>query len=364
MLEHFQVSDDGLHEVCMSSSRFAFSALLKNVNPDSDRLDLAQRLPGMVRDWLKEHEFETKWPHSRLIGSYGRQTAVTNIKDVDTLLFLPETVLDRTPESVLRELSSVLDDYPDATAEVSPQRRSIRLDFADYDLSMDIVGAVANKGLGNPLMIPDRKKEEWICSDPLGYGKALSAANAAQGAKLIPLIKLVKGWRDQQMTYRRPKSYLLELIVYNATACGDVALKGRSTAENVCDFLEYVAAKWQNLMDEGNGVPRVHDPQLGIVISATWKRTEFETFMRRVRESASAARAAVDAECDDDADSHWKKVFRDLWPTDEQVRNEAFAAAMTGMPGRAFVASSGAISAVWAPGSVRSRPTTFHGATE
>ena len=70
----------------MASSRFAFSALLKKVNPPSDRAAVAQRLPGEVREWLKEHEFPTVAPHTRLIGSHGRKTAITNIKDVDTQL--------------------------------------------------------------------------------------------------------------------------------------------------------------------------------------------------------------------------------------------------------------------------------------
>ena len=176
----------------MASSRFAFSALLKKVNPSDDRLTAAQRLPGEVREWLKEHDFETASPHSRLIGSYGRHTAIGEIKDVDTLVFLPDEALDRTPESVLRELKTVLSEYPDASAEASPQRRSIRLDFPAHDLCLDIVGAVADEGLEAPLRIPDRSKQEWINSDPLGYGKSLSAANADHAKKLIPLIKLVK----------------------------------------------------------------------------------------------------------------------------------------------------------------------------
>ncbi|MEJ2422814.1 MAG: nucleotidyltransferase [Acidobacteriota bacterium] len=206
----------------MASSRFGFSALLKKVNPDSDRTEVAQRLPGDVRDWLKEHEFETRAPHSRLIGSYGRQTAITDIKDVDTLLFLPEEANERTPESVLRELKSVLDEYPDASAEASPQRRSIRLDFRNEGLCMDIVGAVAQDGIDKPLWIPDRQKTKWIESDPLGYARSLSKANADHGAKLVPLIKLVKAWRDEHMTFRRPKSYLLEVIVFQAVTAGSI----------------------------------------------------------------------------------------------------------------------------------------------
>lgn len=115
----------------MASSRYGFKALLTKINPSSDRLKLAKRLPGEVREWLQEHDFVTAWPHTRLSGSYARSTAVLNIKDVDVLLFVPEDQLDRTPNSLLREVKSLLDDYPDAFAETAPQRRSVLIDLIE-----------------------------------------------------------------------------------------------------------------------------------------------------------------------------------------------------------------------------------------
>ncbi|MCI0409112.1 MAG: nucleotidyltransferase, partial [Acidobacteria bacterium] len=339
----------------------AFGALMKKVNPDTARAKTAQRLPGQVRDWLKDHDFETRSPHSRLIGSYGRQTATTDIKDVDTLLFLPLEALVRTPESVLRELKGVLDVYPHASAEASPQRRSIRLDFHAHALCMDIVGAVADEGIDRPLWVPDREKREWIPSDPLGYGRSLSTQNADHGDKLVPLIKLVKGWRDEQMVYQRPKSYLLEVIVFQAVTGGAVVLKGWSTAENVCAFFEHIEKKWNKLLDEGDGVPRILDPQLGNVISSRWERYQFEAFMRRAQEAAHAARAALDADSDERADTHWKKVFGALWPTPEEVEEEARTAAAAAKPGKAYITSSGRVTAAATAGAMRTRPTTFHG---
>lgn len=343
----------------MASSRFAFGALLTRINPDQDRLETASELPGEVREWLEDHDFETASPHSRLIGSYARKTAISGIKDVDALIFLPTDALDRTPESVLRELKSVLDDYPDTTAEASPQRRSIRLDFPLHGLCIDIVGAVARGGLAGPLHIPDRQQTEWILSDPLGYGSTLSSVNRDHGGKLVPLIKLVKAWRDEHMTYRRPKSYLLEVIVYHAVNGGSVVLTGRSTAQNLCDFFEHVVAKWEALMDDGDGVPTVLDPQLKEQL--TWERAHFETFMRRACEAAKAARDAVDAECDDDADPLWQKVFPTLWPAAEERQQQARVAAKQATPGEAFVSSTGRVSSIAAAGAMRSRATTFHG---
>ena len=343
----------------MADSRFAIDALLKKINPSPERVTVVKDLHAEVREWLEEHDYETCSPHTRLIGSYARYTAICDIKDVDVLVFLPVSALDRTPESVLRELKKTLEEYPDSTLETSPQRRSIRMDFLDLDCTIDIVPAVAEDGIDEPLRIPDRRQKEWIRSDPLGYGKSLSSANADHGGKMVPDIKLAKGWRDEQMQRRKTKSYLLEVIMFHAVTGGNVELAGRSTAQNLCDFFEYIEAKWRSLMDQGSGTPRVLDPQLGTVLK--WERPHFETFMRRIREAAKAARKAIDTDSEQDAAEQWEKVFGDLWPTAEEVEEEARHAAEEGQPGSAFVGATGAVGTSAAVGGFRSPPTTFHG---
>ena len=346
----------------MADSRFAFEALRKKINPASDRVAVVKDLHADVREWLEEHEYETFSPHSRLIGSYARRTAIRDIKDVDVLVFLPVSALDRTPESVLRELKKTLKKYPNSTVEASPQRRSIRMDFPDQDCTIDVVPAVAEDGLEEPLRIPDRRQKEWIRSDPLGYRKTLSSANADHGGRLVPDIRFAKAWRDEQMQRRKTKSYLLEVTVFHAVAGGAVELAGRSTAQNLCDFFEHIVGKWKSLMEQGAGTPRVLDPQLGTVLK--WERSHFETFMRRIREAAKAARKAIDADSEQDAAEEWEKVFGDLWPTPEEVEEEARRAAEEGQPGSAFVGATGAVGTSAGVGGFRSPATTFHGEDE
>lgn len=343
----------------MANCRFAFQALLKKIEPDAERVSQVKRLHAEVRDWLQAHEYETSAPHSRLIGSYARHTAICDIKDVDVVVFLPESALDDTPDRVLRRLKKILGQYLDSTVETSPQRRSIRMDFPDQNATLDIVPAVAPDGLDEPLWLPDRRQEEWIKSDPLGYADSLSAANSEHGGKLVPLVKLMKAWRDEQMQHRKTKSYLLEVIVVRAVAGGSVELVGGSTARNTCDLFEHLTSKWESLMEQGVGTPRVKDPQLGTVLK--WERSHFETFMRRVGEAAKAARAAIDAESDEETDEEWAKVFGDLWPTPDEVQEEARCAADASRPGRAFVSSAGTVGATDTAASIRSCRTTFHG---
>lgn len=345
----------------MATTRFHFAALLNRINPTQERLDLAKTLPGEVRTWLEDHEFETAVPHTRLTGSYARHVAILDIPDVDVLLFVPQEERNSTPNSLLRRVKTLLDDYPD-TSIAAGQRRSVRLEFPLHELHLDIVPAVAANGLENPLEIPNRETEKWIESDPLGYKESLSALNAEHGEKVVPLIKLIKTWRDVHMQVRRPKSYLLEVIVFQALEGGSVVTEDRSMAAVVAGFFGHVADKWEELMDLGEDVPRVLDPQLGNPLPGNWERPHFETFMRRVREARKAAERAVAFEEDDDVDrasEQWRSIFGEHWPSDEEVKQLARAEAARIQPGSAKVAATGSV--VGGAGGVTSRRTRYYG---
>jgi hypothetical protein len=281
----------------MPNMRPHFEALLKKINPPPERVALASTRVGDVREWLREQEFETRDPHTRLSGSYGRQTAIELIPDVDVLLFVPENEEQRTPNAVLRELHGVLNDYPNAgTVDLRGQRRSVRLELRDDELCLDIVPAISKDGLDYALLVPDRPQEEWIASDPLGYAERLTDVNQGNGGKLVPLIKLMKVWRDEQMLQRKPKSYVLEVILLYAVEDGGLVLCERSWAQNVHDAFAYIADKYADLMDNGSQAPRIPDPQISnTYITKGWAREHFETFMRRAREAQRAAERALTA---------------------------------------------------------------------
>jgi len=344
----------------MLSLRLHFQALLKKINPPPERQELAKKLVGELRDWLEEHDFESVSPHTRLIGSYARSTAVLWIKDVDVLIFLPKTALDRTPHAVLLELRRVLADYPGASVSAVGQRRSIRLEFEAHQFVLDVVPAVAPDGLDKPLEVPDRPKETWIDSDPLGYMTHLSKLNKEHGRKVVRLVKLVKAWRDANFAIRRPKSYMLEVMVVNAIETEHIVLADRSWPSILAQLFGHWRHKYDELMDQGHGVPRIYDPQLGQLISGTWERAEFETFMRRVREADRTAQRAV-ADSNDDAAEEWKRVFGDCWPSDEEVEEKARLEAAGVGPGISKIAASGLVTGPSIARTIETAATRFHG---
>lgn len=346
----------------MPNMRIHFEALLKEINPPPERVALASTRVGDVREWLREQEFETRDPHTRLSGSYGRQTAIELIPDVDVLLFVPEDQEQRTPNAVLRELHGVLNDYPNAgTVDLRGQRRSIRLELPDDELCLDIVPAISKDGLDHALVVPDRPQEEWIASHPLGYAERLTDVNQGNGGKLVPLIKLIKAWRDEQMLLRKPKSYVIEVILLYAVEDGHLVLCERSWAQNVHDAFAYIADKYADLMDNGSQAPRIPDPQISnTYITKGWAREHFETFMRRIREGRRAAERALTANDEEGAASEWTKVFGSRWPSEDEVREAARAEAKLHQPGQSKISSTGRV--IGGPAVIATRATKFHGA--
>ena len=345
----------------MITLRHHFEALLTKINPPDDRVALASTRVGDLRVWLAEHEFATVDPHSRLSGSYSRKTAIELIPDVDVLVFVPDDQKDRTPNAVLCELHGVLKEYPGAgSVDLHGQRRSVRLELSSDNLCLDIVPSIPNQGLDEPLLVPDRPQAEWILSDPLGYAGRLTEVNQSSGGRLVPLVKLLKAWRDEHMVYRRPKSYVLEVILLYAVEEGLLVLGDHSRAENVRDAFAQIADKYADLMDNGSEAPRIRDPQISeTFITRGWSREHFETFMRRIREARKSADRALAADDDLAAIHEWNKVFGSRWPAENEVREAIRAEARLHQPGQSKISPAGLV--IGGPAVITTRATRYHG---
>lgn len=305
-----------------------FAELLSNIEPQQDRANKAKAVPAKIRDYLKEcDEIVTAAPHSRLAGSYARATAIHAIKDVDIVLLVSPDYQDGKPETVLDHLDNGLQGLPAALGEdgeatsLRHQRRSIRVRLEQDDFDVDVVPVTAPNGLDQPLWVPDRGWNKWVKTDPLGYAASLSKLNDDHGDKVVRLVKLLKHWRDAQMIYRRPKSYWLECMVYRHISRGWVQTEGQSFAELFTALLGSILEQYQSKLDQDGAVPAIPDPRLGNNVAWNWERSEFESFMRRIKESQGWAQRAL--KCGDDefeeAVSLWQNVFNgngyEMFPT-------------------------------------------------
>jgi hypothetical protein len=302
-----------------------FTKFLMNIQPKPERVALAQAFPDEIRKYLQKTDLIiTTPPHSRLAGSYARNTAIKNIKDVDIILFADSSYRDdgdKGPEELLDDLVTAIKDLPEALgdengyidAELSlrRQRRSVNvcITLKGEPFAVDVVPSVLIEEVDETFWVPDKDWNKWIKSNPLGYGKYLSALNKKHKDKIIPLIKMLKHWRDVQMIYRRPKSYWLECMVVKHIEGNHLNFDDKSHAELFANLLQAIYDEFQPIWDDENKVPQISDPMLGNNVAWNWKRAEFETFMRRVDESRKWAGRALNDEEEGDAIELWQKVF-------------------------------------------------------
>jgi len=320
-----------------------FNNLLINISPPKDRINNAETIPAEIRSFLEENDdLKTIDPYSRLIGSYARKTYVGDIKDVDILVFVDNEYEGDSPDFVLRHLKDILENYESQLSiEVSPQRRSIHMFFKSYDFHLDIVPALLPNGIENEVLIPDKSKEKWLKSHPIGYGKKLSELNSKNGQKVIPSIRLLKHWRDFHMIYKRPKSYWLECMIFHKLNKGKVQTEGKSLAEVFGELTDLIYEEYKEYLSDYEKVPWIKDPMLGNNVATNWERSHFEAFMNRMDETRKWAQKALEAEEKEEAVKYWQKIFGiDFFPTSV----EDYAKSTSSMlKAGAFVNSSGHI---------------------
>ena len=310
----------------MNSLRDHFLTFLIRIQPKEDRASLAVELPTKVRDFLKESDkIVTVEPHTRLSGSYARETAVKQIKDVDILLFVDPKYKEKkdSAKAAINLLVNALDGLPkalgdengkvDAELSLKRQRRSVlvhvTVDSEEFD--MDIVPAIYEGGKPEPIDVPDRDLSKWISSNPLGYNEALSKLNQDQKGKIVPLIKMFKHWRDVRMKYCRPKSYWQECMVYKHADAKKLKIEDSSYGELFHSLLISIYDDYIGTFEKDGAVPVVKDPMLGNNVAKFWTRAEFETFMRRMEESKNWAARALETEDEAKAIELWQKVFNE-----------------------------------------------------
>lgn len=354
-----------------------FDELLKNIRPPQNRLEAAQTLPDLVRQYLEDNnEFATISPHSILAGSYGQHMCVGDVKDVDFLVRVPGNPEANDPpaKELIQNLKQALDGLPEYLGfeghaelqdlEVERARRSVHVCFVEHDFHLDVVPCIAPNGLREVLYVPDRGFNEWIESHPIGYIDLLKDLDQDYGGKVRNLGKLFKHFRNVQMKNRRPKSYWLGALMIDHIRRENGLDMSQPLAIVFRDLLRAIYKQYDHLLcTSATATPNIPDPMLGHNISWNWERTHFETFMRRIDDGVKWATTALDSDTDrETAISYWQKIFGDeYFPA---VVDEAAArAAQAGMPGSAYVSASGLIlatqpaSGVYTP----SQHTTFHG---
>lgn len=325
-----------------------FKILRNNIQPSEDRAAAASAIPSKVRDFLQSStKINTVEPHSRLAGSYARKTAIKDIKDVDILLLVSPDYYDQEPSVVHKDLFSALRGLPEAledNGEVYSRRRnrrSISVHLENQNFDLDIVPVIVLNDLDNILKIPDRNLNAWVDTHPLGYARLLSALNQQQQKKVKPLIKMIKHWRDINMTILRPKSYWLECLIFHQFDT-QILSGTASYAELFRDSISNMYEIFQEDFEKDVQVPTILDPVLGQSIT-NWERPAFERFMRCLNETIIRVNHALNEDDEVKAIEFWENIFGTEWFPNSKSVERALQLQNAALSNTIYITSSGRV---------------------
>lgn len=325
-----------------------FRKLLQDIQPPEDRLELAKTLPGQVREFLQLHEeFITKYPHTRLAGSYAQFLTVGDVKDVDFLVRVdgnPETD-EPTARAVLTDLVHALRDLPDYLGYVGDShfdfkrnRRSVQVKFEHEDFYMDVVPCIAPDGFDETIYVPDWGYQSWIESHPLGVVQLIEDLEKEYSGKFRSLAKLFKQFRNTNMVYMQPKSYWLVSLTIEAVRSGEIDAT-LTLAEAFDQLLNWVYDTFAADLDRAEAVPEIADPILEHNVAHNWKRHDFVAFMGRVEVAKGWTGGALAHDDKAEVIKLWQKVFGLAFPT--EVDDYAISLAEAHRPGVPYITPAG-----------------------
>jgi len=283
-----------------------FVELLSDIEPSPTTKANASTAHTNVRDYLQYHyDFRERWLDDFLAGSYSRDTAIRprvtkdgqERADVDIIVVTNYQPTDH-PDDVLGDLCDALE------REYKVERvnkRSVRV--VTTNAEMDIV-PVAETWTG--YLIPDRETGQWKETNPPQHNTWSSAQNTAFDGRFKKLVKMLKWWRRENPTGKRPKGFALEVLV-SLHAPKQETHMGEAFAQ----LLENINCAYAVLASLDQK-PFITDPAiptnniLAKVTIAHWK-----SFIERVGVHAGYARRAQNEDDMEEATRLWRKIFGD-----------------------------------------------------
>lgn len=266
-----------------------FKAALSRIEVSGSREENAAKAHKEVREVLEsDDDLKEMGVDTVLIGSYSRHTGVYPGRDVDVFAKLTRRDATSSPKAIFDAVNGVLVGHYGALAE--PQRRSAKVTFKEYKLSVDAVAAVRSS---STWAIPDiskaGKERGWVATDPERLGELTTAQNRKKiidgRGGYVPIVKLVRQTRGAHLGESGPGGLYFELLTYWAFTAG---IHGESYAEAFAQTLRAITLPLQG----GENVPLI-DPALNTPFSPKPSADERALASKRFDKVATKAERAL-----------------------------------------------------------------------
>ncbi|MFC4013393.1 hypothetical protein ACFOY2_39630 [Nonomuraea purpurea] len=287
----------------MATLPTCFRDALSNIQPTEDEKHAAEAHAEVSKVLTSYDKLKRLGIKPILIGSYAREASIRRVKDVDVFGRLTEADDTLAPGKAMDMFGEALDEEYDDRVE--RQYRSFKIDFPEFDLSVDAVPA---RPCGDHWEIPNRPNERarWVETNPTKLNELTTAANKVftlNGSGIyVPMVKLVRQVRRTWVA-DQPGGFFFEIMTY--WAFQNTKPSQSSHAAYLTVILEVIAETLPDVADDG-----LDDPTLpGKTISTKATNADFDAAIKKIAEAATLARAALNEEDSCRAAAQWRKLL-------------------------------------------------------
>lgn len=284
-----------------------FQEFLEAIGLKQKQVDRIQSAQKSLSDLLKESYGLTD-NGVFLQGSFANGTAVRPVEggEYDIDLVAVTATDDDGATDAIRDLFGTLENsrYKNMTAERKP---CVRVTYADDEIGgfhVDVVPLrVSTTDDSDAPYEAPRKGSGWHDTAPTEY----TAWCAEQSEDFRRTARMFKRWRDEQQDVRKAvKSIVLQVLVSQHMPVG------------VDDDADRVATTFINMnadLESMDSAPEVLNPVLESEnLTALWSDGDFSNFKKELKEAATLAAEAIDADNLVEACEKWGEIFGDAFP--------------------------------------------------
>jgi SMODS domain-containing protein len=142
-------------------------------------------------------------------GSVAKHTYVDGLSDIDSLLVLNGTGLEREkPSTALTKVADIVRAAAPTSASVGAGRLAVTVQYSD-GMQIQLLPAFKFR---DGLKVPSFLRDDWSSISPEGFQQALTSRNRECGGKLIPTIKLAKAVIGNLPEKQRLSGYHVESL--------------------------------------------------------------------------------------------------------------------------------------------------------
>ncbi|MHA1456123.1 MAG: SMODS domain-containing nucleotidyltransferase [Promethearchaeota archaeon] len=301
----------------------AFDEFRRSLEPTESEKENIQTRHSFLRQTFNNKIWNDPRVHSFLSGSYARKTQIRPINDVDIIiLFNIEEYWDEfryNPKALLNFSAEKLrETYPNQ--KIIIQSHSIGIEFSSQP-NVDVIPGFIEDYEEEILLIPDYDYNSFIQTSPTLHKAILSEANKKLGNKLIPLIKMMKCWRNKikYETKIKFKSFHLEVFLMNIL---------------ISEFRNYPQGIYQVFSNAGDELEKkCYDPadlsgRLDSYLSYQEKQTLIDIFdntSEKIEEFLNLKMKGADQ----DAIKGWREIFGPPFPRPIQTNRNLYKKNLT-----------------------------------